>query len=189
MAEPSTPLQWRGSFIFSGEGAPNRSLTGFSFLALDVTVATLQVISDAWAEECWALFSSNDLVCDRASWKQGPSETGQTIEVQVGTPGSGSSNASPPQVSFLVEHRIPDISGRFWGRSFVPGVPVNLVGPSGDLNDGNLAQMKLAYDAWQADNEALGFQACVLNGTSDSRLVSEYLIDGQVATQRRRNRR
>lgn len=121
--------------------------------------------------------------------KFGPDATGPSAVAGVQTVGGGSSSTVSPNVSVLVK-KVTALGGRKnRGRFYWPGAIDTEVGPEGLLDStavGNWADaMAALYDALIAGNTTPE----VLHGDATAPTeVTEFILDGTVATQRRRLR-
>lgn len=104
--------------------------------------------------------------------------------------GSISDQAVPPQVSILVQ-KVTGVAGRhFKGRQYWPGFPMNALQVTSDrLAD--LAGVQVAANAQFAAMTAAGLTPAILHRdlAVSPTLVNGFVVQLQIATQRRRNRK
>jgi len=133
---------------------------------------------------------TNDVEIEDALWKVGPVATGQTIILPLGLTGGQGAPAAPPNVATLVRLSALDISGRFAGRFYLPGVNEAGVSANGLLSGGQLDLVQASVLAAYAAIGLVGAEPRVFSSvSSDPRIVESIQTQQRVGSQRKRNRR
>jgi len=125
--------------------------------------------------------------------KHGPNSTGPTGLYVDNDPGDGSNAACAPNLALLVHKRTAAGGRTGRGRMFVPGLAEIEVDPGGVVSSGIVSAYQTAFDALQADMEAV-FAFPSLLHDEDSPLttptqITAFAVQGLAATQRKRLRR
>ena len=125
--------------------------------------------------------------------KVGPDATGPTYTVSAAHGGEAASGGVPPNTCVLVRKELREVSGKFAGRMFWPGMPESQVGVDGVIEQTQLAQMQTAADALFTGLVTLGLEPAVFGSTdlllSKVQICERFAVQTRVATQRRRLRR
>lgn len=194
MAGPPTSTEATLACHFSGTAVPSGAVVtiGFQHSADSIGSPTLaqlapllRTLHDKMAtNECWL---------NTIEMKVGPVATGPTYTNSGSTPGAASPNAVPPNTTVLVRKELVEVSSRFAGRLFWPGMPENMVDASGHIAQTQVTQMQNAFNDLFTGMTAVGCDPAVF-GSSDAllqkvNLVDRFVVQTTVATQRRRLRR
>jgi hypothetical protein len=176
---------------FSGSGLNYNAATSFGF---DEPSGNGQVAADFLALIFGALhdaISVTTVTLTSLDLKYGPEGTGPTFSSVIGTPGSVSNDSCGPSVAYLIRKPVANVSQRFAGRSYWPGVPATYVDEGGDILDSDREDVQDEINAkWDDIEGVAGLVGYVFPADGGSpRIHGTPLLQGRVATQRRRLRR
>lgn len=177
--------------FFTGTGVPtggcctfgvdnNGSLTAAALAQqIDATAVTANL------RQSWGLNATLSTI----RVKLGPNDTGPAADHAtnlVGTLGT----SGHPGAAFLVKKNTA-IGGRQGrGRLYLPAVAEADCGADGTLLPANVLQVTQRWEAFRAGMDLAGSPLVLLHGNSLSpSVITSFAASGQVATQRRRNRR
>lgn len=192
MAGPPTSGYARALFVFSGDDVPLGAATSIGLEApptgFDDAIA--QSVLDAYVDNMLGL-STAGVTLDELRLKVGPEASGPTIVIASGDSGEQAAAAAPPNVSNLVRLGVENVSNRFGGRMFVPGVNEGQVDGAGLWSSAYLSDGQLKVNGFLSDLVLqAGCAPVVFSSTgAPPRLVTTGTLDPRVATQRRRLRR
>lgn len=189
MAGP--PTSSFGMIVLRWQGANQTypGVTTIGTLATSVTESTLSDLGLALDTFTSNTFSSaiEDIT---AVFKVGPVDIGPTFEIPIDGTGGIAGAPSAPNVALLIRKVIGNVSGRRWGRMFLPAPPETFVADRGLLTTGALGGYQIAADDLYADLVDLGFAPQVFReSSSDADAVDSLSVSPRVATMRRRMRR
>lgn len=191
MAGPPTSSFVQLNWNFSGTALayPAAVTMGFTAPSSDPQEAVDEIATIA--QEIHEDISTTTCTLDEIVMKAGPSESGPTYTAAVNAPGAVSNDSCGPAVALLVRKVPTNISGRFAGRFYYPGVPATWVDESGGLTETGLSVTQNAWLGFLAQlNFSFNMDPMIFrSGSSDPRAVGSFQVQGQVGTQRRRNRR
>lgn len=185
----------QANFKYTGDGL----LTGGeNTLGLDVQASAgtpltiAEDLSVLW-ESFWAPSITSTVVLSSVLVKFGPDATGPSAEFPCNIPGEVGGAAASSAVCYLGK-KITSLGGRAGrGRLYIPGVPESEVGPQGDLDDTWVGNFNTAMAGFMAGLNSADLPPVLLHGAdsplSVPTLIQQIVIDGMVATQRRRQRR
>lgn len=183
------------NFVFTGDGLPNGaqctlgvSVDIFSGTPGDAAVAC----RDAWMDNLLAI-QSPAVTFSEVLVKFGPTATGPSAALVVNSPGTDAGDADSPNVALLV-HKQTEFGGRTGrGRMYMPGVPAPDVFVDGTINSTYRAAALAAFSGFYTDLTTANLPPLLLHGenspVSTPLPITDFLVDGRVATQRRRLRR
>lgn len=126
---------------------------------------------------------------ERTLVKFGPTSTGASGEWVENIAGTGNAATAPPNVALLVRKKtlLGGRTGR--GRFYLPGVPEESIQVSGVLDSSTVAAFQSRVDAFLTALDTYGAPMQLLHSaSSDATPVISLVVDGRVATQRRRLR-
>lgn len=189
MAGPPTPTTGQITWIFSGSALPaGGAVTTCGFFFSDAPSGPALLAEALWDDLRPAIV--NGVTLDAIEIKQGPVATGPTTVYAVGTSGTTGPDGVPPNTALLVRKTVLDVSGRFAGRMFWPGLPESEVDSAGNIDPTFLAGLQGTFNDFFATMGSQGYGLRIFSeGSSDTREVSELNVQARVATQRRRMRR
>lgn len=147
---------------------------------------------DHWVTNVMPILNSG-CVLSEVHVKYGPAATGPSAVASSGVAGSGANPGMSPNVTALV-HKTTLFGGRAGrGRMFVPGLQESSVDQAGLLDSGTVTAMQTAFDGLLTDLGTSLLIPVLLHGVaspiSTPSTILEFVVDGKVATQRRRLRR
>lgn len=181
---------------FGGAAAPTGAemtfgvdVTGFTGDPLDAATA----VANAWNVEDMPEQQVDGIELQGVLVKFGPNATGPSAELGVSIPGTVSQDGSPPMVSALIS-KTTAFGGRAGrGRMFMPGVPEQSVNEAGALGDTYVGNLQGAATAFAANMVLADLPPVLLHAEgspiSTPTPVTNFVVQTQSATQRRRNRR
>ena len=193
MAGPPTANEAQLTFVFSGPGIPEGGVSTLGITSADRAidgdllndlVPIIGLLHDS--------ISTTTIVMDHIEMKRGPNETGPTYEAAVANTGGQAGAACPPNVCILVRKQLPNLSAKFSGRLFWPGVSENQVDDAGTISTAALNQYNAAFDTFHGELISAGVDPAVFSNSdlvSPVTIVSDFIVQSRVATQRRRMRR
>lgn len=193
MAGPPTRSDARLTMVFIGGSAPSKAVCtlGLHKDSGDFTNADMAPLVDA-VKPMHGLLSTSSCRLDLIELKVGPEAIGPTYTANVGYLGLGLSASVPPNTAVLIRKELADISAKFAGRMYWPGMPEDKVDSSGSLDTAWVSQAQTATDAFMTDLEEAGVTPVVFGsapGVSPVTHVSRLTVIAIAATQRRRLRR
>lgn len=151
-------------------------------------IAALADTADLW-DDTLATFTCTSWKTSGFALKQGPSDLGPTFEVSTIRSGTLNENPTPPNTALLARKQVTGVSGRRWGRFFVPGLNEAQVADGGSLTGPYFTSAAVAVNNWFEGLAAIyGGVFVYPNDSSDPRPVESYDAQSLVATQRRRLR-
>lgn len=188
------------NFRFSREGDPEPMITSLGWhIDGEIDQAEADIISNQWADSDMSIITTSDttyLGCEITVGGDDQSEL-VTWESTAGSgTGSGDPPASPPNTALLVRKLTTRGGRKGRGRCFYPEVQQNAVDPNGELTTVALGNYQDAWDDWMAELEGTssfgdGFRLFHTNSPATDgppNLITNFVVDGKVATQRRRLR-
>jgi hypothetical protein len=183
------------NFLYTGPGVP----TGAQW-TLGINLEGSAETPTDIANECLAHYETADFDAVTASGtdltgilvKFGPDATGPSSQIGVSVGGAGAAGGGAA-ISWLCR-KLTAVGGRAGrGRTYFPGVPESSVEEGGTLNTGQLALMQNSWDLFYTAMAGGTFSPVLLHGEgsplSAPNLITEFVVDSRVATQRRRQRR
>ena len=186
----------QANFKFAGDGVPlgAECTLGFNVELYGSDPAGLagEIISQISANNVndnW----SDDIRLDTVEVKFGPNSTGPSAEVVAGLGGGISGECSAPNTAFLIR-KLTSTGGRTGrGRMYIPGVAESQVTLGGNLVSPYAADVGATWEAFRTDMSSAGAVPVLLHGpgspVSTPLIITSFLCDAKVATQRRRLRR
>lgn len=155
---------------------------------LDPTVAA-EIAHDAWVDNLLPLQTA-DVTLQRTLCKFGPNATGNFGEWSANFVGTAGGTQASPQVCWLAK-KVTGAGGRMGrGRMFIPGITDATVQVDGTISSANAAGATVKTRAFLNQLDTNGMPMTLLHkASSDPDGVTDLVIDGRVATQRRRVRR
>jgi hypothetical protein len=178
-------------FLFAGAAAPTGAACTFG---IDLGIATdpaavAEGIHDSWRTTILTV-QNDDCVLDTVRVKFGPNDTGGFGEYTDPTGGGQVGDGVPAQVAVLCKKNT-NLGGRQGrGRMYIPGLDETTVGENGSIAPGTVVLWQTEVDAFEAALGPATDGMVLLHGNSLSPTeVTSLVIDGRVATQRRRLRR
>lgn len=189
MAGPPTSAFSQLAVRYTGVGLPFPAITTHGFTSPtsplgDVLLAIVEfggLIAEAL---------STFVTVDSVSWKVGPVATGQSTNVPVNAAGSVVGGVAAANCAALVRVSALDISGRFHGRFYLPGLPEFAIDDSSNITTDHMLTLQGAVDDAYAAVLAVGMEPRVFSSvSSDPRTVEAVNVQRRVSTQRRRMRR
>jgi hypothetical protein len=181
-------LKFTGTALpFGAQSTFGIALQGSSVSPSDLALA----VENAWDLAGFNAILGNGNDLSSILVKYGPTVTGPSAEISV-TNTAGGGLCGPPNVTWLARKVTLDGGRAGRGRIYLPGVPEDVVGSDGDLDNTQVAALQTAFNNFQAKLESDSFALTVLHGpgapiTSPSAIES-FQVDGRAATQRRRLR-
>lgn len=136
-------------------------------------------------------YQQQDCILTNTHVKFGPNDTGQFADVPSNLDGDATGDAIAPQVSALITKTTNTGGRRGRGRLFMPGLPESAVDQSGVVDPANRAALTGVWEDFREAIAAADLPMVVLHssGSVAPTTVTALSCQGQVATQRRRNRR
>lgn len=191
MAGPPSDAFRQVSWIFTGVAVPHGAACSLGFDKGSEGLADAAAVIGNEAATLHEALSTSNVTLASIVVKEGPNETGPSVEIPLNVPGDQGVDTAPPQVSYLIRKQVNNVTQRLSGRLYWPGVPITTVDEAGGLDPATVTQVD---DAWIAFldvlNDTLEMNPYVFPATSsDPRSVSFLRCQGTVATQRRRLRR
>lgn len=190
------PNGWaQANLIYTGAGLPTGAQVTFGLNVETYPGSPTDLANDIateWANVMDAQWSSQVAVTG-VKVKFGPTATGDSGEVLVNIPGTGSTTAVPSNTSLLVT-KVTGVGGRQGrGRMYLPGLVEASVDSAGVVTPANLAIIQGKLSTFRTAMNSAGAPLALLHG-EDAPIVAPYLVTGlvantRVATQRRRLRR
>jgi hypothetical protein len=144
----------------------------------------------AWDAHLKGLFT-NDITLASILVKNGPNATGAFVDVSHGTVPSGTGLVVPGQVSALMR-KVTALGGRKGrGRLYHPGVFTGMLNADqSSIASATITAMSGGYNDFLTALNVAGYPIVLLHGDSTTpTIVSSFVCESQVATQRRRVRR
>lgn len=190
------------SFVFSGDACPTGAMVthglGLPTVGASLSEVGNQVVSSVIEAE-FAPIIENDSSFDKVIVKLGPVDTGPFGEFSVGLDGDAGSQGTAPQVSALVKKQTAVGGRRARGRLYWPFVMDSWSGDNGVLDSGPQDTITSIWNAYRSSLEAADYTCVVLHSQPPPpkppvtlpapTVITAFLCQAQVATQRRRNRR
>ena len=137
-------------------------------------------------------YQLNSIALERAQVKYGPDLTGPSGEFADDSIGGVSGAGFPPNVSLMVRKLTIDGGRAGRGRLYVPGIAENTANEGGVVDAGIQANFQTVFDELLADMIGLDLDPVVLHGDGSPltfpSFVTAFVVDGTMATQRRRLR-
>lgn len=186
----------QANFIHTGSAVP----TGAQWtLGLDVSNYAgdanecAESLRLAYIDAVMGGYNANTCVLSGISVKFGPTLTGPSGFAFAAVAGLGGSAGGQPQVSYLI-HKTTAFGGRAGrGRVYMPGVMEGFVNESGVVATEALEATQEAWTDFGAKLDVDLLPPVLLHGESSPITtpspITAFVVDAQVATQRRRNRR
>lgn len=135
-------------------------------------------------------YASTFVTAESVTWKVGPVATGQSVTLPINLPGLTVGGVAPANVAALVSLAATDISGRFHGRFFLPGIVEFGIDDSSNLTNDHRATIQDAVDDFYTIMAEVEAEPRVFSTiSSDPRTVENITVQRRVSTQRRRMRR
>lgn len=189
MAGPPSNSFSKITLNFSGAPLPFGAHPGFGFTTPDGSLSAIEGAIQSFGGAIMDVMP-NTISLDTIDWKVGPEATGQTVTFVSGLVGAQSTSAAPPNTCWLIQLPCIDISGRYGGRVFMPGVDEDNLDADGTLNPGYAGSLLDAVEAAYAEVGIQGMFGRVFHdGPGSPRTVESIRISLRAATQRRRMRR
>nr|CRY97808.1 hypothetical protein [uncultured prokaryote] len=180
------------NIIFGGTACPTGAQITFGVLA--AVVSNPSDIGDAVVtagqDASFKSLIASEATIDSVLVKVGPNDTGPAATVTWGETGNLSSGAGNPSSSLLV-HKNTGLGGRHGaGRFYVPALPEAYILPSGQLDGALVTAAQGIIDSFFDKLGVAEIEMFLLHGDATTpTLVTSLVVEGQVANQRRRNRR
>lgn len=178
------------NWFFGGAALPNGAQVtlGLDVNPLDTPFDVALVAHNAVATNVMPICSANVSLLETMC-KFGPDATGPSAVAGVTTVGGAASTTVAPNVAVLVK-KVTALGGRKnRGRFYWPGAIDSQIGESGLLDSTAIANWDGAMDALMTDLIAGNTTPMVLHGDATApTAITELILDGTVATQRRRLR-
>jgi hypothetical protein len=185
----------QASFIhtISGSQRPSVCTLGFNISQAGGTLTDMALIlADEWSDNVMDGLSVS-VQFARLLLKAGPNATGASVEVEVGNFGTDSGPSGGPQISMVVQ-KITSQGGRTGrGRFYLPGVPEGAIGPDGVIAGTKVSLMQGHLDTFWDNVVANDLDPVLLHGedtvAESPFLITNFVVQAQSVTQRRRNRK
>ena len=135
----------------------------------------------------------DDIVLSSVLVKFGPVATGPSVEVPCDIDGGASSSGVSPNVSLLVK-KVTSAGGRSGrGRFYLPGAPESMVTDAGNIDSSAGSTLQGQLDSFLGTLATAGVPMVLLHADLSAPIdtplpVTDLLLDGRAATQRRRLR-
>ena len=164
-------------FAISGAGAPE-DVAGVWAAAWQGTVRTQQ---------------SNEVTLSSILVKFGPNDVGPSDEIPIGLAGSAAAGSCAPNTAVLAR-KVTALGGHAGrGRWYWPGILETQVGSNGFLTPTTLSNYQDEFDGMHSFLSASDFPPVLLHAEGSPittpTVVTRWLVDPRVATQRRRLRK
>lgn len=186
-------LYAQATFVYAGAALPHGAVWTLG-LQLDGAESDMQGFTDDLGDFWGANF--DDVCVDQVTLlevrvKRGPDASGLTYTRSVGAPGTVSDPPAPPQVAMLVKKVANEGGRKNQARAFLPGLWDGAVGAGGLVASGTVSAFQSKLDLLYGFTVTSGVIPVVLHGHGDDEPteIVAFTAQGQVATQRQRNRR
>lgn len=181
---------------FSGTAAPTGAeiTLGFDLSEFGGNPAdAAQIIADEWDAAGMDARQVDGITLANVLVKFGPNSIGPSAEVGVDIPGTTSDDGAGPQVAALCQ-KITAIGGRAGrGRFYLPGISENSFVESGQLGDTFIGNLNASLVSWLLGMGTADLTPVLLHAegspVESPTPITTIVCAGQIATQRRRNRR
>lgn len=183
------------NWVFTGSGIPTGAEVTCGITTSDWTGTPTEAAEELyghWQSDIMGILLST-LVLAECRVKFGPTATGPT-GVFGGSAGGGVGSPGIQPATALLVSKTTSFGGRAGrGRMFVPGMSEADVQEDGDVDPSFLSAAQGSFDALHADMVASDLEPRLLHSAtsplSTPTLIDAFIVQGKVATQRRRLRR
>lgn len=150
-------------------------------------------VADAWTTAGLPASQNVGVTLSSILVKVGPNATGPSAELAQTIPGTVTGDSDPPQTAMLVQ-KVTNFGGRAGrGRMYQPGVPEAFVNGAGALTGTTASIVQGLWEEFRSILEAGDHELVLLHAEgsplSTPTPIIGLTVDGQCASQRRRNRR
>lgn len=186
-----TSTDCRVTLAFSHPAADRLASTSFEFSGLDLSPSAMIGELQGPLQDLVQLTCVNAASLVGISLKQGPEATGPTTEVGLDISGAQGTGEAGVNTAILVRKTLVSASNRLAGRFFWPFPPQTAVDQTtGNWENDTRVQYEDAFDDFYTALLDLEVVPTIFpKNSSDSRIVSGYVVQARPATQRRRLRR
>lgn len=189
MAGPPTAAFSQLTVRYTGVGLPFPAVTTHGFTTSSSPIGDVTDAIATFGDEL-AQAISTFVTVDSILWKVGPVATGQSVVVGVNHPGEVVGGMAPANTAALVTLSLADVSGRFHGRFYLPGMVEFGIDDSSNLTTDHQTTIQAAVATAYAAVSLVGMEPVVFSSvSSDPTAVEAVLTQRRVSTQRRRMRR
>lgn len=190
MAGPPTSSDGQLTFVYTGGGLPYGAAWTLGVEAPGLPADGLWENVYGWWEDHLKVRTPNDYVLQQVRMKRGPVASGPTYVLEINEGGTTGGPGGNPNTALLVQKAVPTVTGRYWGRMYVPTLTDGLLDSTGSLTEANRQSFQSAFNELYTVLDSIGWTPQVYpEDSSDPRLVSGFNVQGRAATQRRRMRR
>lgn len=183
------------NWFFTGSNLPSGAEVTCGITTSDWTGTPTEAAEELythWASDIMGILLST-MALAKCVVKFGPTDTGPTGEFSGSAGGGVGSPGIQPATSLLVS-KTTSFGGRAGrGRMFVPGMSEADVQEDGDVDPSFLTAAQGSFDALFDDMTASNLEPRLLHSAtsplSTPTLIDAFVVQGKVATQRRRLRR
>lgn len=180
---------------FTGAGCPTGAeiTWGWDISAYASDVDTLaEDVFTAWGNEVM-VYLSDQITLSSCLAKFGPDATGPSAIFSGSVGGGDTSDSGYPGASLLVRKNTAAGGRAGRGRIFVPGIPEAAIGPDGVVDSGKVTQLNTGVTDFLIVLGTPNLEPVILHQPGSPLTtptpITSISAQGQIATQRRRNRR
>lgn len=190
MAGPPTSADGQLTFVYTGGGLPYGAAWTLGVQAPGFPGDGLWEDLYGWWTDELKPRTPNDYVLREIRMKRGPVASGPTSILEVNEAGTTGGPGGNPNTALLVKKAVPTVTGRYWGRMYVPCLTDGLLDSTGSMSEANRGSFQEAFDELYTVLTTVGWEPQVYpEAVSDPRVVTGFNVQGRAATQRRRMRR
>jgi len=183
------------NFVYTGQGLPTGAQVTCGLGVADFSgtpTDAAEVLRDHWEDQVLPL-QVNSVQLTEVIVKFGPTDTGPSGTAASTQDGHITSSGIAPNVALLVS-KTTSFGGRAGrGRMFIPGMTEADTLADGSVDSAYLTAAQAAFDALLTAMAADDLEARLLHSAtsplSTPTLIDAFIVQGRVATQRRRLRR
>jgi hypothetical protein len=159
---PTGASQGIATFIFGGPASPSGAVCtcGFSKSAGSLVQADADTLKAIFGQ-LHTQIACNESKMTGVELKIGPVQSGATFQSFGDYVGISSTNAVPPNTTFLIRKQVADISARFSGRMFWPGFAEGLVAAGGALLGSTVTAVNSEFNIAMNALDTAGLQPVV----------------------------
>jgi hypothetical protein len=180
------------SVIHSGAGIDGQAIwsMGFDNNAADSATDVATNVSAALASLGYLDILSTSVTVDEVRVKLGPDSTGESASDFPSLSGTVGGQAAPPNLALLVRKNTALGGRRGRGRCYIPGLPEFALDQNGLVVSSIITIAQDFFTDWGGAMVLASKPLHLLHGDATSpTAISSLVVDGKLATQRRRLRR